>query len=344
MLSRIRATQALGMRESMARLTPQFSAIRTVQEYTDPGGVHIVASVRLMEGLGWMLLVQETSDDAFAPIASILRHTLLLNMGIVAVLSLVAFKIAASTVAPIHDLSDAARRVRDGEPDVVIPMTSGGDEVAILTRTFAEMVERLHDARIEIEVRRQESENTNRLLLVQNHELQRANETLEQLAITDGLTKIHNHRFFQDQLSREIKRAERTGSPLALILLDIDDFKQLNDRYGHAVGDEVLQLLSAVLIEETRDHDLVARYGGEEFAVLAAATDREGALALAEKLRTAVAQHRFSTKGSSAPLSITVSMGLAVYHGDRSAFFDEADRALYDAKGSGKDCVVAARE
>jgi len=316
----------------------------TVQEYTDPGGVHIVASVRLMEGLGWMLLVQETSDDAFAPIASILRHTLLLNMGIVAVLSLVAFKIAASTVAPIHDLSDAARRVRDGEPDVVIPMTSGGDEVAILTRTFAEMVERLHDARIEIEVRRQESENTNRLLLVQNHELQRANETLEQLAITDGLTKIHNHRFFQDQLSREIKRAERTGSPLALILLDIDDFKQLNDRYGHAVGDEVLQLLSAVLIEETRDHDLVARYGGEEFAVLAAATDREGALALAEKLRTAVAQHRFSTKGSSAPLSITVSMGLAVYHGDRSAFFDEADRALYDAKGSGKDCVVAARE
>jgi len=316
----------------------------TVHDYTGPDGVHIVASVRPMDGLGWTLVVQETSDDAFAPIAQILQNTLLLNMGIVAVLSLVAFKIATSMVGAIHNLSDAARRVRDGEPDVVVPVTSGGDEVGILTRTFAEMVERLHDARLEIEVRRQESENANRLLLAQNHELQRANETLEQLAITDGLTKIHNHRFFQDQLFREIKRAERTGSPLALILLDIDDFKQLNDRYGHAVGDEVLQLLSAVLIEETRDHDLVARYGGEEFAVLAPATDRDGTLLLAEKLRTAVAEHRFCTKGSSAPLSITVSIGLAIYHGDRSAFFDEADRALYEAKGAGKDCVVAALE
>jgi diguanylate cyclase (GGDEF)-like protein len=315
-----------------------------VREYTRPDGVHVVASARQMEGLGWTLVVQETSDDAFAPIASILRRTLLLNMSIVAVLSLAAFRIAASMVAAIHNLSEAARRVRDGEPDVVVPVTSGGDEVGILTRTFAEMVERLHDARLEIEVRRQESENANRLLLAQNHELQRANETLEQLAITDGLTKIHNHRFFQDQLSREVKRAERTGSPLALVLLDIDDFKQLNDRYGHAVGDEVLQLLSTVLIEETRDHDLVARYGGEEFAVLAPATDREGALQLAEKLRTAVAEHRFFSKGSSTPLSITVSIGLALYHGDRVAFFDEADRALYEAKAIGKDCVVVARE
>jgi diguanylate cyclase (GGDEF)-like protein len=315
-----------------------------VHEYTRADGVHVVASARPIESLGWTLVVQETSDDAFAPIASILRHTLLLNMGMVCVLSLMAFKIGASMVRPIHDLSDAARRVRDGEADVVVPVTGGGDEVGILTRTFAEMVERLHDARLEIEVRRQESENANRLLLAQNHELQRANETLEQLAITDGLTKIHNHRFFQDQLSREIKRAERTASPLALILLDIDDFKQLNDRYGHAMGDEVLQLLSAVLIEETRDHDLVARYGGEEFAVLAPATDREGALAVAEKLRTAVAEHRFCPKGSSAPLSITVSIGVAIYHGDRSAFFDEADRALYDAKANGKDCVIAARQ
>jgi diguanylate cyclase (GGDEF)-like protein len=316
----------------------------TVHEYTGPDGVHVVASERPMEHLGWTLVVQETSDDAFAPIAQILRRTLLLNMGIVAVLSLVAFKIATSMVGAIHNLSDAARRVRDGEPDVLVPVTSGGDEVGILTRTFAEMVERLHDARLEIEVRRQESENANRLLIAQNHELQRANETLEQLAITDGLTKIHNHRFFQDQLSREIKRAERTGSPLALILLDIDDFKQLNDRYGHAVGDEILQLLSAVLIEETRDHDLVARYGGEEFAVLVPATDRDGTLMLAEKLRTAVAEHRFCPKGSTAALSLTVSIGLSVYHGERSAFFDEADRALYEAKAAGKDCVVAAPE
>ena len=147
----------------------------------------------------------------------------------------------------------------------------------------------------------------------------------------------------QDTLTKEIKRCERTGAPLALVLLDIDDFKQLNDRYGHAVGDGVLQRLSSVLIEETRDHDLVARYGGEEFVVLAADTELDGALALAEKLRTAVSEERFLVKGSTTPLSLTVSVGVALYHGDRSAFFQEADRALYEAKAQGKDCVVVAR-
>ena len=93
---------------------------------------------------------------------------------------------------------------------------------------------------------------------------------LEQLAITDGLTKIHNHRFFQDQLAREIKRSDRTGEPLALVLVDIDDFKALNDRYGHAVrATPCSSGWPALLVEQTRDQDLVARYGGEEFAILA---------------------------------------------------------------------------
>ncbi len=314
-----------------------------VREYHRADGAHVVSSVQPMERFGWQLVVEEPSDDTFAPIASILQRTVILNLGIVLVLSLGAFRIAATIVGPIRALSDCARRLRDGETDVVLPVTSSGDEVGILTRTFAEMVERLHDARLEVEVSRQDSENANRLLVAQNHELQRANETLEQLAITDGLTKIHNHRFFQDTLTKEIKRCERTGSPLALVLLDIDDFKQLNDRHGHAVGDGVLQRLSSVLIEETRDHDLVARYGGEEFVVLAADTDLDGALALAEKLRIAVSEERFLVRGSTTPLSLTVSVGVALYHGDRSAFFQEADRALYEAKAQGKDCVVVAR-
>jgi len=314
-----------------------------VREYHRADGAHVVSGVQPLERFGWTLVVEEPSDDTFAPIASILQRTVILNLGIVLVLSLGAFRIAATIVGPIRALSDCARRLRDGETDVVLPVTSSGDEVGILTRTFAEMVERLHDARLEVEVSRQESDNANRLLLAQNQELQRANETLEQLAITDGLTKIHNHRFFQDTLTKEIKRCERTGAPLTLVLLDIDDFKQLNDRHGHAVGDGVLQRLSSVLIEETRDHDLVARYGGEEFVVLAADTDLEGGLALAEKLRTAVSEERFLVKGSITPLSLTVSVGVALYHGDRSSFFQEADRALYEAKAQGKDCVVVAR-
>src|SRR5262249_32743473 len=151
----------------------------------------------------------------------------------------------------------------------------------------------------------------------------------EQLAITDGLTKIHNHRFFQDQLVREVKRCERSGAPLTLVLVDIDDFKALNDQWGHAVGDSVLAQLAALLVEQTRDQDLVARYGGEEFAILAPDTDRNGGLVLAEKIRLAVGGTRFSF--GEATLEITVSVGVAAYHGDREAFFHEADRALYAA-------------
>jgi diguanylate cyclase (GGDEF)-like protein len=121
--------------------------------------------------------------------------------------------------------------------------------------------------------------------------------------------------------------------------VDNDDFKALNDRHGRG-GRRRPRGLAALLVGETRDQDLVARYGGEEFAILAPGTDRAGALALAEKLRVAASESFFDVAGQR--IAITVSVGIAVYHGDREAFFHEADRALYAAKGAGKDCVVAA--
>jgi diguanylate cyclase (GGDEF)-like protein len=176
--------------------------------------------------------------------------------------------------------------------------------------------------------------------------LQRVNEMLEQLSITDELTRLHNHRFFQDQLPREMKRSARTEEPLALILIDIDDFKSLNDRFGHAVGDAVLRRIADVMNSVVREMDLLARYGGEEFALLATHTSLEGAVALAEKIRIAVAAARFSVVDLEGPaeLSITVSIGVAAFKGDEKAFFNDADRALYRAKSAGKDCVIVADE
>jgi diguanylate cyclase (GGDEF)-like protein len=283
-----------------------------VRDYIAPDGLRVVGSSLPFPRLHWTLVVEEDYDVAFAPIAAILGRTVTLNLGIVLALSVLAFAVVASMVRPLHALSDCARRLRDGENDVELPVVNSADEVGVLARSFGEMVK----------------------------SLKRANEVLEQLAITDGLTKIHNHRFFQDQLGREIKRSDRTSAPLALVLVDIDDFKALNDRYGHSAGDGVLERLAALLVGETRDQDLVARYGGEEFAVLAPGTDRAGALALAEKLRITASESFFDVAGSR--IAITVSVGVAVYHGDREAFFHEADRALYAAKGAGKDCVVAA--
>ena len=142
------------------------------------------------------------------------------------------------------------------------------------------------------------------------------------------------------QLTREIKRVDRSGEPLSLLLMDIDDFKQLNDHFGHVAGDELLVGLAQVLNQSMRDSDLVARYGGEEFAVLAANTELAGAANLGEKIRTAVSEAAFIVGDSMRPTRMTISIGVAQYRGSRKQLFRKADRALYRAKGEGKDCVV----
>jgi diguanylate cyclase (GGDEF)-like protein len=248
---------------------------------------------------------------------------------------------ARSIVRPILALSDGALRIATGDAEVVIPGRHRTDEIGVLTRAFHEMTIRLRRNQDELEEQRVEIEDANHRLVAQNRELQRVNEVFEQLSITDDLTKLHNHRFFQEHLPQEMKRAERTGEPISLILVDIDDFKQLNDRHGHSVGDAVLRRVADVMTAEVREMDLLARYGGEEFALLASQTTLEGAAALAEKLRVAVSEARFSLVALDGPaeIRVTVSAGVTTYRGDEKAFFNEADRALYRAKEAGKDCV-----
>ena len=207
--------------------------------------------------------------------------------------------------------------------------------LGLLTDTFNGMMRKLRSSQLEIE-------NDRLRLHEKNEELQRANQILAQLSITDGLTKLHNHRYFQDNLTREIKRVSRTQSPLSLILFDIDDFKLLNDTHGHATGDEVLTSLASILNDSARESDLIARYGGEEFVILMPNTDLAGAVHLAEKVRMAVESTRLVIGSNMKPINITVSVGVALFKGDRREFFVEADRALYAAKANGKNCVIIA--
>jgi diguanylate cyclase (GGDEF)-like protein len=208
------------------------------------------------------------------------------------------------------------------------------------------MMDRLRANSVELEENREAIEDANHRLMAQNQELQRVNEVFIQLSITDDLTKLHNHRFFQDHLPREMKRSQRTGDPLCMILIDIDDFKKLNDQYGHSVGDAVLKYTADAMNRVVREMDLLARYGGEEFALLASQTTLEGAVALAEKLRSVVSDSRFQVVTLEGPsvISITVSIGVAPFRGDEKALFNDADRALYRAKDAGKDCVMVADE
>jgi diguanylate cyclase (GGDEF)-like protein len=134
---------------------------------------------------------------------------------------------------------------------------------------------------------------------------------------------------------------ERFGGPVALVLADLDNFKQVNDRYGHELGDEVLRAFSRVLREQLRDVDLPGRIGGDEFAVLLRETDGAGAVALAERLRAGLAAVRVATPRG--PLRVTASLGVTEYGEARTSdeLFAEADEALYAAKAAGRDRVVS---
>ena len=171
-------------------------------------------------------------------------------------------------------------------------------------------------------------------------------ETTARQSVTDDLTGVSNRRGFDDVLSREIERSKRFGSDLGLVLIDLDDFKVVNDTYGHPQGDVVLREVARVLRESSREIDHPARYGGEELAVVLPGTDLEGAFNRAERVREQIAQLHIARLDGRGTLRITASCGVAAARGarvDGHALLDAADSALYEAKRNGKNMSVRAR-
>jgi len=166
------------------------------------------------------------------------------------------------------------------------------------------------------------------------------------LAITDELTDLYNYRYLQQRLDDEIGRVARYGKQLSFLMIDVDDFKSVNDTYGHLVGDGVLTDLGRVLKATVREVDVVARYGGEEFSVLLPETDASGAFIVAEKIREAVSLNRFPDAEGERSIHVTVSLGVAnmpLHADDKESLLRQADDALYQSKATGKDRVRAPR-
>jgi diguanylate cyclase (GGDEF)-like protein len=171
--------------------------------------------------------------------------------------------------------------------------------------------------------------------------LGRRQRDLETLVRTDGLTGLANRREFMTQLERESHRQARSGRPMCVLLFDVDHFKQVNDNWGHPVGDEVLAGIGRILREHTRERvDTAARYGGEEFVLLLPETDLGGATLVADKIRARLAEQVFTAEGQ--PFTVTQSVGIAeVAEGQVAWALRVADRNLYQAKLAGRDRVVA---
>ncbi len=179
-------------------------------------------------------------------------------------------------------------------------------------------------------------------LRAMTHSLSARSETLEQAALTDALTGMQNRRYFDEALSEYLLEFGRIGKPVGLMIFDLDHFKQVNDTYGHDVGDDVLRAVAACLRDMTRYHDVVARLGGEEFAVVAPNMNVDMLTRLGERIRVAISAIPIAL-ANDLQLRVTSSVGLAVWDGREAAedLFRRADQQLYQAKRLGRNRVSA---
>lgn len=203
--------------------------------------------------------------------------------------------------------------------------------------------EELQNMQSELEAQNEELQTLREVLEAEKQALARANAKLAELATTDGLTGVKNHRAFREQLDVELSAAERYRTPLSLVLLDVDHFKALNDKLGHTAGDSALAQIGNLLRENARDCDFVARYGGEEFVIILPSTDLTGARTLAERFRSKI------ETTIEAGRRVTASFGIASVDVDGASdsygaesLINRADKALYAAKAAGRNCVVVA--
>lgn len=259
---------------------------------------------------------------------SLMRKSLFTGLGIAVALSLLLGLLLGSRVsAALHELTRAIRAMRlDGGKAQTVPVRSN-DEIGQLAEAFNRMSDELRQA---------------------HGELQRSNQTIQtqaqellELSIRDPLTHLYNRRHFDEQTATFYEQAIRHGRPLTVMLGDLDHFKAINDRYSHAVGDEVLRRLSCLLLEHIRSSDVAARYGGEEFAIAFPESTREQAAGRCEELRRRI--ENYPWREIHPDLKVSMSMGLsdALALGYVEKMLAEADSRLYQAKSAGRNRVVA---
>lgn len=288
--------------------------------------------------LGWRIVVRQPVKEALAPVRAMRRQLAMLGLAATLLCGLFAYRLAARFSRPLELLAQAARTIerRDGEPRY----PEGGDtfEVAQLNRSFqsmtASLLERERElSRLNASLENQVEERTQALHL--------ANRELESLAVRDPLTGLYNRRRFDEKLHEYTAVCRQSGRRFALMIIDADHFKHVNDTYGHQTGDAVLRHLAGLIAGCVRSTDFVARFGGEEFVVLLPEpSDREEGRLVAEKIRLAVGHAPFPGVGH-----LTVSIGLAFCHGGGeplATILERADKALYQAKQEGRDRVCVA--
>ena len=298
-----------------ARLPPEsvrllFDRAGSAVRYRGFEGEETVGTLEPVPRLSWAVVATIPGETAYRQATRLRNLTVLIVAALLLGVGLLAYLLGVLIVRPLDRLTTGAAKVAAGDLAVDLPVVSGG-EVGSLTEVFNDMVARLRDGRRE----------------------------LERLSVTDDLTGLYNRRYLMETLANEIRRSRRLEHRCALLMADIDHFKEYNDAFGHLAGDEMLIKVARALRDSTREVDCVVRYGGEEFVVLLPETGGEEAAETAERIRARVAAEGLAAG------TITLSVGVAEFptHGDSpESMIAAADGALYRAKREGRDRVVRA--
>ncbi|SEP32650.1 diguanylate cyclase (GGDEF) domain-containing protein [Nitrosovibrio sp. Nv6] len=273
--------------------------------------------------LGITILAERDHAAVYGTWIELRNMFLALVSALVLVMTAVAFQMGRSIVVPLQRLIRAADRIASGDLEVRLSATRH-DELGHLTQVFDQMADRLRRSHADI--------------MAANEAMQQQNQVLETLSITDSLTGLHNRSKLDAILNDELARFKRTQRQFALLMLDIDHFKTLNDTYGHVVGDEILAAVARILLQSIRSIDYAARYGGDEFIIILVETSAELALNTAERIRSQIENMRYSVSDST--ITVTVSIGVVQCQSDDitpTAVFTRADDALYEAKRAGRN-------
>jgi len=282
----------------------------TTREYRGLEGQEVVGTMKAVPRLDWAVLAEIPADEAFRQVTRLRNVTVLIVAALLAAVGLFAYFLGLLITRPLDRLRQGAAQVAAGDLEVHLPVVGGG-ELKYVTEVFNDMVARLRESRRE----------------------------LERLSVTDDLTGLYNRRYLMEALANELRRSRRLDHPCALLMADVDHFKEYNDAYGHLAGDEALARVATILRETTRDVDCAARYGGEEFVVLLPETKAAGAIETAQRIRTRLATDELVGG------KLSVSIGVAQFPEDGDApeaLLAGADAALYRAKREGRDRVMSA--
>ena len=303
------------------------------QTYRDAAGAGFYVAYTQIPRTSWYV-ASTLPDGALLAEAQSVRNKII-SIGVLCFAGAIvlSYMIARSISAPLEKLAGIMRETVTGNYALRMDY-EGRDELALLSQKFNEMAANIGQSHEQLEARVAE----------RTRDLELANQKLAALSMTDGLTGIANRRRFDAALDAELHRATRGGQPVALLMIDVDFFKNYNDFYGHQEGDACLRKVAALLqAHARRAGDLAARYGGEEFVMLAADTDADTAVALAEALRHELEALRLPHAQS--PIGcVTISIGVAVLtpneHDTADIFIRSADKAMYRAKEQGRNRVA----